>query len=380
MKIIRVVPRVSPTSSPVNQFTIGRSRDRPDEKTVIVSFFGVESNVLKKIKSTGTSNQISVACAEGNPFRLISLVRKFSKKFSFQKTSALVHLHTPILAAPLLLLRPFLLFDLPVVFTVHNNFQKYTNRNKILSVIAFILADKSVFVSRDSAQKYPKVFKSLGEPNWQVVQNGVDVQRVDHVLDELNTMDQALRSTLCVPLASLDLVAVGRLIPQKNHKFLIDVLAELDSDSHLTIIGEGSLKKELTDRAKQKGVAGQLHFTGLLPREEVYIRLAEADIFLSAARWEGLPVAVMEAMAVGLPTVLSDIPPHRELLVDGEEGKGPIVVPESVEKWTQEIEDLTDDKREARGRECREVVEENFSLQQMHQGYDAVYQKLCKTK
>ena len=58
--------------------------------------------------------------------------------------------------------------------------------------------------------------------------------------------------------------------------------------------------------------------TGLIPRDEVFLRCASADVLVSTSHGEGLPVAVIEAMAAGCPVILSDIPPHRELM-DGED-------------------------------------------------------------
>jgi len=154
---------------------------------------------------------------------------------------------------------------------------------------------------------------------------------------------------------------------------LVDVLAELDNGAHLTIIGDGPLKGELVDLARERGVLERLHFTGLLPRDEVYVALDEADIFVSSAKWEGLPIAVLEAMVVGLPVMLSDIPPHRELVIDQ---RGATIMSADTKDWKVEIENLTIDELEKRGNMCREIAEKNFSLQKMHKGYDRVYKKL----
>jgi len=371
--ILQITTSASQTSGPFNQYTLGRIRDRPGERSIYVGFFSSTDGIEKKLRSYGVGNRITLVSAEGNPVRFLSLVSQHAQDLSRFKRRAVVHVHAPILAGPLLILKPFVFSGLPTLYTIQNDFKKYSSRNKLLSAIAFLLAGHITFVSHDAANKYPDSLKRMRMGEWEVVPNGVDTKRVDRVLD------RQLQSSSSISGANqkrLDLITIGRMIHQKKQKFLIDVLAELDSDTHLTIIGKGPLKEKLRERAEQRGVADRLHFTGLLPRDKVFMRLAEADIFVSAAHWEGLPVAVMEAMAVRLPVVLSDIPPHRELLVDDEGERGPLVLPEKIQKWTREIKNLTNEEREARGRVCRQIVEENFSLQQMHDGYDEVYSEL----
>jgi len=363
------------TSSPLNQFTLGRSRDRPNENTVVLSFFSLADGIDNKLQTHGASDQITLSSADGNPFMFLFLFFRHYRGFYSSGEPALVHVHQSILAAPLLLLTLLHKPGLPTVFTVHNNFKNYSRRNKLLSAVSFLLADLVTFVSHDAKSEYPDVLKQFRAGSWEVVQNGVDVHRVDRTLDEIVNKNEWSGLTPDSVRSCLDLVTIGRIIPQKNQIFLIDVLSRVRSNIHLTVIGEGPLREDLEARSEELEVAGRIHFTGLLPRDDVYARLHDADIFVSAARWEGLPVAVMEAMAVGLPVLLSDIPPHRELVVSGGRDAGPIILPESYKKWAEEIEGLKQTECEVRGRRCRGIVERHFSLQKMQKEYDKVYQK-----
>jgi glycosyltransferase involved in cell wall biosynthesis len=125
-------------------------------------------------------------------------------------------------------------------------------------------------------------------------------------------------------------------------------------------------------------VADQIELTGLLPRDEVFRRCAEADVFVSASHGEGLPVAVLEAMAARCPVILSDIPPHREI-ADGSDLVS-FVRPGDVEGFAEElrrIRSLGVVQRRALGEQGRAHVSARFSLQGMRSETDAVYSEVA---
>lgn len=109
------------------------------------------------------------------------------------------------------------------------------------------------------------------------------------------------------------LVSVGSYTPDKNQRELLDILAEVRRrvpGTRLTMIGKKTDGDELRRRARDKGLEDAVSFLGI--RSDVPELLLEGDVFVSASKREGLPQAVLEAQAAGLPLVVSDIPPHRE--------------------------------------------------------------------
>jgi glycosyltransferase involved in cell wall biosynthesis len=106
---------------------------------------------------------------------------------------------------------------------------------------------------------------------------------------------------------------VGRFEPQKNHDFLLEVaarLAERRPEIHWLLVGDGPLRSEVEFRARMRGLAGTVRFTGL--REDVPALLREAmDVFVLPSRYEGLPLALLEAQAAGLPAVVSTAIPRE---------------------------------------------------------------------
>ncbi|HEX2030471.1 MAG TPA: glycosyltransferase [Actinomycetota bacterium] len=111
------------------------------------------------------------------------------------------------------------------------------------------------------------------------------------------------------------LLAVGRLSPQKGHRYLALALAQVVASfpkAQVAVAGEGPLAAELEAIARSAGVEEHLRLAG--PRSDVPALLRAADAFVFPSLWEGAAGALVEAAALGAPIVASDIPPHREIL------------------------------------------------------------------
>lgn len=120
-----------------------------------------------------------------------------------------------------------------------------------------------------------------------------------------------------IPFNAVLLLSVGELSKRKNHKTVIDALARLQRrDVYYLICGQGRLKKSLSEYAEKMGVMNYVRMPGFLEHvEKVY---QETDIFVFPSYQEGLPMALLEAMASGLPCVVSDIRGNRELVCNAE--------------------------------------------------------------
>lgn len=116
-------------------------------------------------------------------------------------------------------------------------------------------------------------------------------------------------------------VSVGRLDPQKNPLAMIDAFSAAfrgNTGAQLLMVGDGSLREAAVQRASDRGVAANVHFLGT--QADVAEVLAAGDVFALASDWEGTPLAVMEAMAAGLPVVARAVGGVPELVLDGETG------------------------------------------------------------
>jgi len=117
------------------------------------------------------------------------------------------------------------------------------------------------------------------------------------------------------------LLAVGRLTEQKNYPLLIKAFAALQPDipSRLLILGEGELRPALTRLAGALGIADRVDLPGYAPNPFAFMQ--KADCFVLSSDYEGLPNALIQAMACGCPVVSTDCPSGpREILRDGEYG------------------------------------------------------------
>ena len=109
------------------------------------------------------------------------------------------------------------------------------------------------------------------------------------------------------------MVSVGELSERKNHKMVLEAWKKIKSNEIWYLIcGQGALAEELLERAKQLGIAERFRLLGY--RSDVIEVVAVSDLFVFPSKQEGLPVALMEAMAVGVPCVVSNIRGNRELV------------------------------------------------------------------
>lgn len=167
------------------------------------------------------------------------------------------------------------------------------------------------------------------------------------------------------PQGPLRIVTVGRLVPVKAQALLIEAAAELQRrnvDVHVTIVGGGPRRQALERLAARLGVADRCSFTGALGHDNVLERYAEADLFCLPSFGEGIPVVLMEAMAMGLPVVTTRIAGIPELVEDGESGF--LVTPGRTDQLVQAIERLAGDPglRRRMGQAGRGKVTADFNL------------------
>ena len=125
--------------------------------------------------------------------------------------------------------------------------------------------------------------------------------------------DCSLRATLQLPPDAFVIGNVGRLVEQKNHRFLLEIarsVADAVSKTRLLLIGDGPLRATIQRQAAEIGIADRVVFTGL--RSDVPRLLHSAvDVFVMPSLHEGLPLALLEAQAAGLPCFVADSVPDE---------------------------------------------------------------------
>ncbi len=121
------------------------------------------------------------------------------------------------------------------------------------------------------------------------------------------------RKELGIPADSRMILSVGELNPNKNHETVIRAVSEIrDSKIHYLIAGDGELKEHLEKVASELKISDRVHLSGY--RNDMMELYKCADLLIHPSFREGLSVAIMEAMAAGLPVICSDIRGNRDLI------------------------------------------------------------------
>lgn len=187
----------------------------------------------------------------------------------------------------------------------------------------------------------------------------------------------AVRPTLDLDESSEVVINVGRQEYQKGQRYLIDaaaLLAPLRPRLVVLIVGrEGNATRELTASVQDRGLHDVVRFLG--HRDDVGDLLASSDVFAFPSLFEGLGGAVIEAEALGLPIVASDLPVLREVVDDGRNGLlVPAQDPAALAAGIQQI--LDDDKRESFGLRSVEIFDERYRLDLIETRMERFYNEL----
>lgn len=181
------------------------------------------------------------------------------------------------------------------------------------------------------------------------------------------------------PLAnhSYHLVAVGRLVEIKGHEWLIRAAAALRPKFpglRVSIAGEGERRPWLEKLIRSENLEGCVNLLGLV--SDIPGLLAQADLFVSTSSHEGLPISMLEAMAVGVPVVASDVPGNRTLVEDSVTGR---CYPfGNSERLTEIIANLLANPqvRHDLAVTAHALVERSYSIRAMTQAHESIYQQV----
>jgi len=208
-----------------------------------------------------------------------------------------------------------------------------------------------------------------------VIHNGIDTdawspKRVSRTLREELNLDQLF------PLIGY----VGRIMPEKDLETWLRaaaLVAERFPQARFVLVGEGKDDGTLGDLkrlASELGIAERTHFLGY--RSDLLPVYAAFDLFALSSRREGLPNSILEAMALGIPVVTTDVAGAKELVVDGETG---VVVPQQdVEALASAIVSILggNDRPLCMGRAGRRRVESEFSFSHRMRRIEDLYEQI----
>lgn len=236
--------------------------------------------------------------------------------------------------------------------------------------------DLTTQVSRTGLARYVQV-GAVPANKIRFVPNGVDIDRF--------RPDRDARSRMRKELGLGDefvWLAVGRFEEAKDYPNMLRAFArvrEARSDVRLFIVGQGVLRAEAERLVDELGLGEVVRFLGI--RNDIPELMNAADAYVMSSAWEGMPLVLLEAAAVCLPVVATDVGGNREVVLEGQTG---FLVPpkdhESLARAMLRLMRLSPDVRRAMGQTGRAYIEAHYSLDRVVEQWETLYRELLRRK
>ena len=279
---------------------------------------------------------------ERNPFKPVNFKAYINlKKVINEGNYDIIHCHTPVGAMLTRLAAADARKKGSIVFYTAHGFHFYRGAPAI-NWLAYYpvekwLAKKTDVLITINKEDYERAKAKFKTPRIEYVPGvGIDVNKFSRLPYDRSEK----RKELGLKDSDFVLLSVGELIERKNHRTVIQSLAELKAFGKLNnvqylICGIGILNEDLKQLAVDLGVADHVHFLGY--RNDVSAICNCSDVFVFMSLQEGLPVALMEAMACGLPAICSKIRGNTDLIKDHTNGvfaeNTPLAVSEAIASY-----------------------------------------------
>lgn len=236
--------------------------------------------------------------------------------------------------------------------------------------------DLTIQVSRAGLERYVRI-GAVPRHKIRFIPNGVDTNRF--------RPDPEARGRLREELKLGDAfiwLAVGRFEEAKDYPNMLQAFAEVlhvREDVVLLIAGQGSQREKAQCLAEKLGIGSKVLFLGV--RKDIPDLMNAADAYVMSSAWEGMPIVLLEAGAVGLPIVATDVGGNREVVVDGKSGfLVPPKDPDALARAMLRLMDLSPEERRSMGEYGRTHIEESYSLERVVDQWETLYRELIMMK
>ena len=217
----------------------------------------------------------------------------------------------------------------------------------------------------DGLKDYPASYRG----KVSIIHNGVEKPAL--------SSRSSARAAFGLSSTDFAFVAIGRLNFQKNYPALLRWFAR-SKEGLLLIAGEGDDRADLEALIDELNLRERVRLLGNVQRSDIGLLLSAADAFLQPSRFEGQSNAVLEAMAAGLPMVLSDIPEQREVLAMADGDTAGVLVPlDDDEGWVRALDRLQTDNdlRQRLGIQAARHAASEFSEEKMIDRFEALCER-----
>jgi glycosyltransferase involved in cell wall biosynthesis len=289
----------------------------------------------------------------------------------FLKNKNITVLHSHLFGAVISGSISSFLARVPHIGTLHDTYSLNGHPNR-LKVLKFIMMLGTRLVAISEEMKYSFLKKNgLNIDKVILIYNGVRTQMNIRSFSDINENGEDVTN---IPFK---FVCVARLVKLKNHEVLIKAFSKLITlNAELYLVGDGPEEQYLKQLVNNLGLDKKVHFTGFL--STVNEVLAQSDCFVLVSNTEGLSCSIQEAMASGLPCIVSDVGGNNELVRDSQNG---FLVSESdAEEIAAKMQLLVQNRSLSRlyGHKSLQLIQEKFSLEAMVQSYCELYSKIIR--
>jgi len=365
IKVVQIIPLLSPGGAERVAVHLATGLNRRRYETTVISLSGRVGCDLDHILEGAEIEARYLGKHPGFDYRVYT--RLDSVLTEVEPDVIHTHLHVLRYSLPSMLL----MRRVAMVHTVHNLAEREVEpRARLIQRYALTHGVKPIAVAEEVAASLKSLY---GIQRCQVISNGIPT--------ELYANPQTSRKDWRAKEGFKDndilFVCVARFWPQKNHAFLLKSFAlgpASDPRAHLVLVGEGELRPNLEEQAKNLNVAEKVHFLGL--RSDIPDVLGAMDVFVLSSDYEGNPLSVMEAMASGLPILSTAVGGVPKLFEAGNEGF--LVAPRDFHALAKSMNSLLKYQaaREFMGAAAASRARKDYDVANMVRAYEDVYEDL----
>lgn len=271
-------------------------------KCSLLLFDRTNTYFLETIKNAGISVEYTNSPSFFSPLNIFSFLRiLISKKYD------VIHCHLTYPQYWIALMSLFNFRGKRLITTEHssNNRRRGKKIFRILDKFVYSRFDRVISISPAAQNQLLEWIKPKNVSKFSVIENCVDIRKFREAIP-------IPRKEFKMEDSDIILVMVGRMTEAKDQSCLIKAMTLLDSKFKLILVGDGETLNENKNVAKKLDLTDRVFFCGA--RNDIPQILKMADYYIQASHWEGLPTAVLEAMASGLVTIGADVPGVRDIL------------------------------------------------------------------
>jgi len=224
-----------------------------------------------------------------------------------------------------------------------------------------------IFAVADAMIKQCINAKIAPADKYMVVYSGMKLENfLNSDSDNAKQQNCEMRKSLGIPARAPVVSTVARLFPLKGYEYLVQaarIIAEKFPEVYFLIVGDGIMTDEIKNQASKFGL--NFIFSGLVPPEKVYKYIAISDFMIHLSLREGLPRAIVQALASGKPAIGFDLDGTPEVIIDGKTGF--IAEPKNYEQVANSAIQLIEDRQlmKKMGNKGRELVKQRFDWKKM---------------